>query len=50
MAFSKGLGFLDVNCKKKVIQNGIIGSKKKNVLLHKHKNVVNPYYLDNALR
>lgn len=51
MAFSKGLGFLDVHCKKKVIQNGIMGSLKiKKELFHKHKDVMNPYYLDNALR
>lgn len=46
MAFSKGLDFLDVNSKKKVIQNRIIGSKKYiHILLHKHKNVVNPLVL-----
>lgn len=41
MAFSKGLGFLDVNCKKKVIQNRIMGSKK-NFTLPQAQNVVNP--------
>ena len=32
MAFSKGLGFLDVNCKKKVTQNGTMAIKKKPAL------------------
>lgn len=48
MAFSKGLGFLDVNCKKKVTQNGTMAVKKKKKIALQTQKCTEQ--LDNALR